>query len=177
MFGRIAEQILLLKGFMAALAGSAVLLALLCRLSLSAFGWNRPYRYIIGLSMRNQVRTCCLYLRFVMLIWAFGAMAASARIYTVMLLCLGAILALTGGSIRKTGEEIGNTVLLSGGMYAAGLLLAYMREIQFERNILLVYILLGCFIALYDLYFFLRDIKNMSQERKAVYEKAANTPK
>lgn len=169
MFGRVIEQILALKGYMAVSAALAVGIACVYRISLIGFGWNRKrmkvHGYFIGLSFRDQVRTSCFYLRLVMLAWSLATLSVTKSIYPVMLVCFGIALGLMAKSVRGMLEEIGNTALLLCGMYAAGLLLAYMREIQFERNIFLVYLCLSSFMVLYSLYFFLRDIKQVSKEK------------
>ncbi len=184
MFGRVIEQMMVLKGYMAAAAASAAVLSVLYRISLIGFGWNkkriRVHGYFIGLSFRDQVRTSCFYLRLVMLLWSLITMNVTKSVYPVMLICFGITLGILGKSVRAMLEEAGNTVLLLGGMYAAGLLLTYMREIQFERNIFLVYILLSSFMVLYSLYFFLRDIKNVSRGKRGKegfrdYEKLEDT--
>ena len=170
MFGRVAGQILLLKGYMAWAMAGALILGLLYRASLMRFGWNRRlmklHGYFIGLSGPELLRTSLFYLRLALLVWCLVSMDVARPVYVAMLLCFGIFLGILGRRPRKILEETGNTALLLGGMYAAGLLLAYMREIQFEMNIFLVYVLLGSFIVLYSLYFFLRDIKEVSSGRK-----------
>lgn len=170
MFGRVAGQILLLKGYMAWAVAGALILGLLYRISLARFGWNKRmmkiHGYFIGLSALDLLRTSLFYLRLALLVWCLVSMDVARPVYIAMLLCFGMILGVLSRRPRKILEETGNTALLLGGMYAAGLLLAYMREIQFETNIFLVYVLLGSFIVLYSLYFFLRDIKEISSGKK-----------
>lgn len=86
-----------------------------------------------------------------------------------MLICFGVSWAFWGCRVRKIVEEAGNTLLMLGGLYAGGLLLAYMREIRFENSIFAVYVLAGIFMVLYTAYFFLRDIKNISEGRKKIH--------
>lgn len=170
MFERVVGQILLLKGYMVWAAAGALLFGLLYRISLAGFGWDkrimRIHGYFIGLSGMDQLRTSLFYLRLALLVWCLVSMDVARPVYVAMLLCFGGLLGALSRKLRKILEEIGNTAMLLGGMYAAGLLLAYMREIQFEWNIFLVYVLLGVFMVLYSLYFFLRDIKEVSAGKK-----------
>ncbi|MGI6053736.1 MAG: hypothetical protein ACOYA8_02605 [Clostridium sp.] len=173
MSGRIIEYIWMLRGYMAFAAGFALILGLVYRLSLIGFGWGKRRLKIQGLfiemNMSDQIRLCSLYLRLILVMYTVATMTVSRPVYPAMLICFGGILGLSSRRIRGILEETGNTVLLLGGLYAEGLLLAYMREIRYENSIFAVYVLAGLFMALYTLYFFLRDIKNISEGRQKKY--------
>ncbi|WP_101876343.1 hypothetical protein [Lachnoclostridium edouardi] len=175
MFGRVISQIWLLKGYMLAAASGALLLGFLYIVSLKWFRWKEPlmkvHGYFIGLTVLEQIRTGFLYLRLTMIIWCVATMNMGRIIYIGVLAVAGIALGNLSGSVKKLAAEAGNTVLLACGMYAGGLLTAYMREIQFEWSIMAVYVLLGLFMILYCLYFFLRDVKTISEERLGIYEK------
>ncbi len=173
MFGRIIDAVWMLKGYMASAVGLSFLLWLLYRISLRRFRWDgksiRLHGFFTDLSERDRIRVSCLYLRLVMVVYAVVTMTVGRPVYPVMLICFGVILGLLGCRVRKIVEEAGNTLLMLGGLYAGGLLLAYMREIRFENSIFAVYVLAGLFMVLYTAYFFLRDIKNISEGRKKIH--------
>lgn len=173
MFGRIIDIIWTLRGYMLAAAVSGLILGLLYRLSLKRFGWNGTLIKIHGLftdlTTPDQIQVCSLYLRLVMVLYAVATMTVGRPVYPAMLILFGVILGLSGRRIRKLLEELGNTLLLLGGFYAEGLLVAYMREIRYENSIFVVYVLAGLFVVLYTAYFFLRDIKNISEGRQKSY--------
>ena len=173
MFGRVMDAVWMLKGYMAAAAVFSLLLGICYRISLKFCGWNKKWIQIHGfftdLSQPDQIRVSCLYLRLVMMVYVVVTMTVGRPVYPVMLICFGVILGLFSRRIRGILEEAGNTVLLLGGLYACGLLLAYMREIRFENSIFAVYVLAGSFMVLYTAYFFLRDIKNISEGRKKIH--------
>lgn len=159
----------MLKGYMMWAAGLGILLGLAYRLSLRYFGWNRVLIRIHGLftdlSQTEQIRLSCLYLRLVMVIYAVVTMTVSRPVYPAMLISFAVILGILSFRIRGILEEAGNTLLMLGGLYSSGVLLAYMREIRFENSIFAVYVLAGLFMVLYTTYFFLRDIKKISEGR------------
>lgn len=181
MFGRIVDAIWTLKGYMLAAAVSGLFLGLLYRVSLKRFGWSGKLIKIHGLftdlTTPDQIQVCSLYLRLVMVLYAVVTMTVGRPVYPAMLICFGGILGIFSRRIRKLLEELGNTLLLLGGFYAEGLLVAYMREIRYENSIFIVYVLAGLFVALYTAYFFLRDIKNISEGRQKIYDKVEKESK
>lgn len=170
MFGKIVGQIWLLKGYMCAAAVTALLLGSLYLVSLRWFGWKGAWIQIHGyfyhLTARGALRTGDLYLRVLLIVWCVGTMNMDHIVYIVLLSGFGILSGLLAGSVRKLLSEFCNTVLLLCGIYAGGLLITYMREIRFEWSILCVYGLLGSFMILYSIYFFLRDIRAISEERQ-----------
>ncbi|MDO4438753.1 MAG: hypothetical protein Q4B86_04825 [Eubacteriales bacterium] len=169
MFGRIAAEILNLKGYMAAVVCSGLLLALLYSMSLRFFRWKgfliKIHGYFMKLDKRSQLRTAFLYLREVMIFWCVITLNMNSPAYFIMLVVFGIISGILSGKPAKLLLELGNTALFILGIYTGGILISYMKEIQFEWNILFIYILLGAFVIMYSLYFFLKDIKNISEER------------
>ncbi len=169
MFGRVMDAVWMLKGYMAVSAGLGLVLGIIYRISLSRFGWNgiliRIHGFFTDLSQTEQIRVSCLYLRLVMMAYAVVTMTVSRPVYPAMLISFAVILGLLSFRIRGILEEAGNTLLMLGGLYASGVLLAYMREIRFENSIFAVYVLAGLFMVLYTAYFFLRDIKKISEGR------------
>ncbi|MDO4268932.1 MAG: hypothetical protein Q4C73_10710 [Eubacteriales bacterium] len=175
MFERVISQIWLLKGYMLAAASGALLLGFLYMASLRWFSWKGPllkiHGYFLELTITGQLRTGLLYLRLAMVIYCAAAMNMGRMIYICALACMGIALGNLSGSVKRLAAEAGNIILLSCGMYAGGLLTAYMQEIQFEQSIMAVYVLLSSFMILYCLYFFLKEIRAISEERLELYEK------
>ena len=169
MFGKIVSQIWLLKGYMCTAAITALLIGSLYLISLRWFGWKgamiKIHGYFYGLTTKGQLRTGVLYLRVLLIFWCVGAMSMDKVIYIVLLTCFGIMSGILSGSLKKLLAELCNTVLLICGIYAGGMLVAYMEEIRFEWSILCVYGLLGAFMILYSFYFFLWDIRDISEER------------
>jgi hypothetical protein len=180
MFGRIIETIWALRDYMALSAGCGLALGLMYLVSLKLFGWNRQLLRIHGLftdlTIWDNLLLCGLYLRFMLLIYSLLSMRQGGGIYPAMLICMAVLLVIAKGSIRGIFEEAGNTLLFIGGLYAEGILLAYMREIRYETGILMIYILAGLFILQYALYFILRDIKNISKGREKKWKKKRDDP-
>lgn len=170
MFARIFSQIMLLNGYM---AGTVVLSFLLCTvylISLRRFRFGRRgtsvYGFFLGLSLKQQLAVSALYLRFLFVLSCSLSMHFDSLVYMVLLIALGLLIAALKSKLRHVVFELLNTALLFTGLYAGGMLCAYLREIQFEWSILMIYILLSTFMALYTFYFMLRDIKIISAERR-----------
>lgn len=177
MSGRIIEQLMLLSGWM----GQTVLFTLcLCGfylLSLRRFRLGgaliRIHGLFTALSRRRQLMLSGLYLRFLFILWCLFGMHFDRLLYAALMIGFCGFLCALDPRPKHLFAECANTILLLGGLYAAGLLSAYMREIQFEWNIFAVYVLLAVFIVLYTLYFFLRDVKEISAKR--IQERAGDS--
>lgn len=180
MFGRIIETIWTLRGFMALSAGCGLFLGAVYFISLKFFGWNKRLIRIHGLftdlTIWDEILLCGLYLRLMLLIYGLVSMRSGGGIYPAMFICMGVLLVIAKGSIRGIFEEAGNTLLFIGGLYAEGILLAYMREIRYETSILVIYMMAGLFILQYALYFLLRDIKTISEGREKKWKKNQDDP-
>ena len=163
------SQLWLFKGYMLTSALLALFIGGLYLVSLRWFRWKGPltklHGYFLELGLLGQLQTSFLYLRGTMIVWCVCTMNMGRMIYIIMLGLLGLGIGTLSGSGKKLLGEFGNTLLLISGMYAGGLLTAYMREIRFEWSIMAVYGLLGLFMVLYCTYFFLRDVKTISEER------------
>lgn len=169
MLGRVVNEITNLWEFMAWSAGVALLFSVAYRISLRLFKWRGSFMKLhglfMGLSILNQVQLSLLYLRCSFVVWCLLARDGIELSGFMILIILGVCLGLLTGKPIKLLEELANTALQVIGFYVGGMLLAYMREVRFDWGIMWVYILLGCFMTTYCLYFFVRDIKNFSQER------------
>lgn len=177
MLGRIIEQLWLLSGYFAQTAAAALLLGGVYLISLRRFRFDgmliRVHGLFAALTRRRMLSLSTLYLRLSFILWCLAGMRFDRLIYAVLMLAFCALLCALDPAPKHLFAECANTVLLLAGLYAAGLLAAYMREIQFDWGIFTVYVLLAVFMTLYALYFFFRDVKLISEARLRTAETAA----
>lgn len=175
MFARVVGEVTNLWEYMLWSAGVALLLSFCYLISLRLFRWRGSFMKIhglfIGLSTLDQVQLAFLYLRCSFVVWCLVSMEEISMSGFAILIVLGIALGLLTGKPIKLLEELANTMLQVSGFYVGGMLLAYMRQVRFDWGIMSVYILLGCFMTTYCLYFFMRDIKKLSQERSEIHVK------
>lgn len=170
MFEQVLSILLDLKHFMAAAALTALLLAGFYILALRSFRWEKKRVRVFGaffaLGRRGRLALSLLYLRWMFVLVCLIEMTDIKALHFLFLGALGLLAGLAVSGVFGCLREFINSALLAAGLIVGNLLVSYMREIQFEWSILAVYGLLGLFILLYCLYFFIRDMRSISLGRR-----------
>lgn len=179
MLTRFASVTVLFQNYMLLSAAAALAAGGLYLLLVRTFRWDRQSRVralglFYGLGPRQRLAFSGLYLRlmFVLacLIWQTDIQA----VHLIYLAAAGLVAGFLTASFGGLFQELVNSLLLGAGLLAGNLLIAYTKEIQFEWSIMAVYALLGCFILLYCLYFFIRDIRKLSEGRQENHVASSN---
>lgn len=170
MFTRFVSILMEFKSFMGVTAAVTLAGAGIYLLALPALCWDkrriRIFGLFYGLGNRQMAAMSLLYLRLMYVLSCIFGQTDVKSPQILMLAAFGILGGAAAGMLPGLIQEAVNTVLLTAGLVAGNLLLSYVREIQFEWSIMAVYYLLGLFMFLYCLYFFIKDIRNISRGRQ-----------
>ena len=111
--------------------------------------------------------TRCLF--FISVV-AFRIDLGLAQICVYVLLCLGSMVLLP--RIKRVMLDLINSIVVFGAMMAAGILSGYLAEVRSDGYIMTIFVLLSIFTVVYAVYFLLKDMTEMLQERKNIRQRA-----
>lgn len=164
----ILEVILSLQAFI--LFCIIVLLPLCAILLLLAhkFKWNRKSSAFVGLfyhmPLQDIAYLACSVLTFLLLIW----MVIKQEINIVTMIAYLILIVLTAilhPNPKKILIVCINAVLTLLALKFAAILLEYSQLIQLNKNLVIIFYFLGVFVILYNFYYFLRSLVDLSRVR------------
>lgn len=139
-------------------------------------GWEQKrWKFLgifAGLSGRELLwlSFCVTRCIFFISVVAFRIELGLAQICVYVLLCLGSMALLP--RIKRVFLDLINSIVVFGAMMAAGILSGYLAEVRSDDYILTIFVLLAIFTVVYAVYFLLKDLAEMLQERKNIRQRA-----
>ena len=163
------QIVLQFRVFLSAAIAVALVLEIALLFGTKTFGWQRRNLWIYGFFFGLTKAQCY----FLAASWLWLVFAVTSAVFVVeMQVCHLALLLLL--SAAKYGawkrkiillRDLFNSVLLFAAMMAENLLYSYLMETRFQIQIVVVLCLLILFIALYAIYFTVKDVQSLMQFR------------
>ena len=169
------KQLVLLKStIIISGVGTAVLLILLL-ISIRKFSWSgkniRIFGFFYDATMLDSVTLAICMLKFFLIISLFFN---KGRIGMIHILFFGALVLVYNLCRRKIKEmfvSIFNGLVIMGVLYVANFLMAYLREILFDKKIAVALVFLSIFLLLYTLYDIVSCIHNIVSDKRVLEPK------
>ena len=163
------QIVLQFRVFLSAAIAVALVLEIALLFGTKTFGWQRRNLWIYGFFFGLTKAQCY----FLAASWLWLVFVATSALFVVnMQICHLALLLLLsaakyGAWKRKITllRDLFNSVLLFAAMMAENLLYSYLMETRFQIQIVVVLCLLILFIALYAIYFTVKDVQSLMQFR------------
>lgn len=167
MWAEILSLILDFKWLIVFTLAAGLLLALLGFLLCKNVSWvQKRIKFLglfIGLKTRDMLWLCVAMLRcfFIMSTVVFGVELETVHICFFVLLCIAYNLL----HLRVMGLlfDLLNSSIEFAALLAGNVLIGFLHEVRFDWQTMIVYVLLGLFIAVYATYFLLRDVSKLLQ--------------
>ena len=173
------QIILQFRVFLSAAIIVALVLEIALALGTRSFGWQKRNLWIYGFFFGLTKSQCY----FLAASWLWLIFVVTSAVFVVeMQVCHLALLLLL--SAAKYGawkrklillRDLFNSVLLFAAMMAENLLYSYLMETRFQIQIVVVLCLLILFIALYAIYFTVRDMQSLMQFRAVRKQEISET--
>lgn len=138
-------------------------------ISAKRYRWNNPLSAYVGLfyylDFKPRVYLAAAYLRMILLIW----MIFNEKILSLPIQLLHFFLLLLTvffyPNVKSMVTVLINGILTVIAMVFCNILLDYSRLVQINVDLGMIYILLGVFIILYNLYYFIKSLQDVSKSR------------
>lgn len=173
------QIVLQFRVFLSAAIAVALVLEIALLFGTKTFGWQRRNLWIYGFFFGLTKAQCY----FLAASWLWLVFAVTSAVFVVeMQVCHLALLLLL--SAAKYGawkrkiillRDLFNSVLLFAAMMAENLLYSYLMETRFQIQIVVVLCLLILFIALYAIYFTVKDVQSLMQFRAVRKQEISET--
>ena len=158
----------MLPGMIVAVA--ATMIALTVLLAFSKNVWVEERRFHIsglffGLNTRGSLQLACAWLKLIFMLVFIAGFQKLSLIQYMMLLIPGILGSLSGKGIFASLSQMFWFLLQFAGLLSVNLICGYIRDMAGGVGFVLLYLVMGLFLALFSVYLFLNEVNTISVQR------------